>query len=139
VDATYQSNAILQSALGPVPVQPGDRIPGIPEHTVKFGVEYELLPGWFLGSDLLYASSQFVRGDDNNRLPQVPEYVIVNLNTRYRVTKYLEIFAMANNVLDQDYETFGAVNRNFFTGEAERFLGPGAPIAGWAGLRMLLN
>jgi hypothetical protein len=48
---------------------------------------------------------------------------------------------MANNVFDTDYENFGVVNRNFFTGAPkggtpERFLGPGAPIGGWAGVRV---
>jgi Outer membrane cobalamin receptor protein len=136
VNATYQSNAMLQNALGPVPIQPGDRIPAIPQQTVKLGAEYEVLSGWFIGGDLLYASSQFVRGDDNNQLPQVHEYLVVNLNSRYQVTKYVEVFALANNIFDQKYETFGVVNRNFFTGATERFLGPGAPISGWGGIRV---
>lgn len=139
VDATYQTGVTLQNAVGAQAVRPGDRIPGIPEHRLNVGVEYELFPGWFFGGDLQYASSQFVRGDDSNELPAVPEYVLINLNARYEITKHVEIFALANNVLDQDYETFGVLNRNFFTGENERFLGPGAPIAGWAGLRVRLD
>ena len=141
IDATYETHATLQNALGPETVSPGDRIPGIPQQLVKLGAEYELLTGWFFGGDLQYASSQYLRGDDENQLPQVPEYVVVNLHTRYRVHKHVEIFAMANNVFDTDYENFGVVNRNFFTGAPdggtpERFLGPGAPIGGWAGVRV---
>lgn len=144
IEATYQTRATLQNALGPQQIEPGNRIPGIPEQLVKFGAEYEILPGWFFGGDLQYASNQFLRGDDENRLAQVPEYVVVNLHSRYRVTKHLEIFALANNVLDTEYETFGVVNRNFFSGAPEggtpeRFLGPGAPIGGWAGLRVYWN
>jgi outer membrane receptor protein involved in Fe transport len=141
IDATYQTRANLQNALGGQQVSPGDRIPGIPQQLLKLGAEYEILAGWFLGGDLQYASSQYVRGDDQNLLPQVPEYVVVNLHTRYRAEEHVELFAMANNVFDTAYENFGVVNRNFFSGAPdggtpERFLGPGAPIGAWAGVRV---
>jgi len=136
VDATYRTPVILNSALGPVPVRRGDRMPGIPQQTVKLGAEYQILPGWFLGGDLLYASSQYARGDDSNRHAPVEEYVVVNLNTRYQITPNAEVFAMARNVFDARYETFGVMNNNFFTGQPERFVGPGAPIGGWAGIRL---
>ena len=139
VEATYQTHATLQSALGPEEVRPGDRIPGVPEQRVNAGVEYEVVRGWLVGGDLEYASGQFLRGDDANRLSQVPDYVVVNVDSRYRINKYLEIFAWVNNVFDQNYETFGAINVNPFSGQRERFLGPGAPIAGWAGLRLRLD
>jgi len=141
VQATYETHATLQNALGPETIQPGDRIPGIPQQLVKLGAEYELLTGWFLGGDLQYASSQYLRGDDQNALPPVPEYVVVNLHSRYQIHHHVEIFASANNVFDTKYENFGVVNRNFFSGAPdggtpERFLGPGAPIGGWAGIRV---
>ncbi|BBL76334.1 membrane protein [Methylomagnum ishizawai] len=141
IDATYQTHATLQNALGPETVSPGDRIPGIPQQLVKLGAEYEILDGWFFGGDLQYASSQYLRGDDQNVLPQVPEYTVVNLHTRYKVEEHVELFAMANNVFNTDYSNFGVVNRNFFTGAPdggtpERFLGPGAPIGAWAGVRV---
>jgi outer membrane receptor protein involved in Fe transport len=136
VDATYQSDVVLNNALGPVYVRAGDYIPGIPQQSVKLGAEYEILKGWFFGGDMQYASSQWSRGDDSNRYPKVREYAIVNLNTRYKVTKNVEIFAMARNVFDTSYQTFGAINRNFFTGQGERFVGPGVPASGWAGVRL---
>ncbi|ESS73742.1 putative TonB-dependent receptor [Methyloglobulus morosus KoM1] len=139
VDATYQTTATLNNALGTVRVKPGNRIPGIPQQTVKLGAEYEILKGWFFGGDLQYASSQYLRGNDNNssQFPKVSEYAIVNLNTRYAVTKNVELFAMARNVFDANYETYGIINQNFFKGgRGEAFLGPGAPISGWAGVRV---
>ncbi|MGZ8245868.1 TonB-dependent receptor [Methylomagnum sp.] len=144
IDASYQSFATLQNALGPVRVSPGDHIPSLPQNLVKFGAEYEILTGWFFGGDLQYASSQYLRGDDNNQLPQVPGYTVVNFHTRYRAHENVELFAMANNVFDAKYENFGVVNRNFFSGAAEggtpsRFLGPGAPIGGWAGIRVMFD
>lgn len=137
VDATYRTAVTLRNALGPEQVRPGDRIPSIPQQTVKLGAEYEILRGWFFGGDLQYASSQYLRGDDQNLHAPVNEYAIVNLNTRYAVTKNVEVFAMARNVFDAKYESYGMVNANFFKGNApERFLGPGAPISGWAGVRV---
>jgi outer membrane receptor protein involved in Fe transport len=137
VDATYQTTATINNALGPVNIKPGDRIPGIPQQTVKLGAEYEILSSWFFGGDLQYVSSQYLRGDDNNRHTQVSEYAIVNLNTRYALTQNVEVFAMARNVFDTNYETYGIVNQNFFNeGKGEAFLGPGAPISGWAGIRV---
>lgn len=137
VDATYRTAETLNNAVGPVNVKPGDRIPGIPQQTVKFGAEYEILKGWFFGGDLQYVSSQYLRGDDNNQYAKVNEYAIVNLNTRYAVTQNVELFAMARNVFDANYESYGVVNRNFFkNGSPEAFLGPGAPISGWAGIRV---
>ncbi|MDD5033332.1 MAG: TonB-dependent receptor, partial [Methylococcaceae bacterium] len=136
VDATYRTAAILNSALGPVAVQPGDRIPGIPQQTLKLGAEYEILSGWFFGGDLQYASDQYARGDDHNQHAKIKEYAVVNLNTRYAINKHVEVFAMARNVFDTKYETFAVMNRNFFTGQGERFVGPGAPLSGWGGIRL---
>ncbi|MEC4748062.1 TonB-dependent receptor [Methylomicrobium sp. Wu6] len=137
VDATYRTAETLNNAVGPINVKPGDRIPSIPQQTVKLGAEYEILNGWFFGGDLQYVSSQYLRGDDNNQYSKVNEYAIVNLNTRYAVTQNVELFAMARNVFDANYASYGVVNRNFFkNGNPEAFLGPGAPISGWAGIRV---
>lgn len=141
VDATYQSTIALQNAVGPVNVKPGDNIPSIPHNLVKFGIDYEVLKDWRIGMDLFYASNQYLRGDDHNQLPKVSGYTVVNLNSSYKVNDYLEIFALANNVFDENYITFGLVNRNAFSnpvGKVEPFLSPGASIAGWAGIRLQL-
>jgi iron complex outermembrane receptor protein len=141
VNATYQTTATLMTNQGPETIHPGNHIPGIPQQLVKVGLEYEVLPGWFLGADLQYVSTSFLRSDDANRFPVLPEFVVLNLESRYRITSNVEVFALATNVLDQKFETIGMMLPNFFTGEpgggtVERFLGPGAPIGGWAGLRI---
>ncbi len=139
IDATYQSSTVLENAVGPVAVRPGDTIPGVPSQLVKAGFDFEILEGWRFGADLQYVASQYLRGDDNNRFAPVPEYVILNINTRYRVHKYLELYALARNLADERYDTFGLVNRSAYstpTGNVERFLSPGAPIGAWAGFRV---
>ncbi len=136
IDATYRSTAVLNNALGPELVHAGDRIPSLPENLVKLGLEYEILAGWFVGGDLQHASSQYARGDDYNRFGRISGYTVLNLNTRYAVTENVELFAMAHNVSNAEYANFAVLNSNFFTGQPERFLSPGAPVTGFAGIRV---
>ena len=137
VDATYQSTAVLGNALGAEVVKPGDRIPSIPQNTLKFGAEYEILKGWFFAGDLQYVSSQYARGDDANLYPQLPDYTIVNLNTRYLVTKNIELFAMGRNIFNQHYRSYGQLGQNvYLNNQATTFMGPGAPATGYGGIRV---
>src|SRR5262249_11938156 len=52
IDATYQSSVTLASVTDAngIPVQPGDRIPGIPRHSLKVGAEVGLLDSVWGGS-----------------------------------------------------------------------------------------
>ena len=62
---------------------------------------------------------------------------------QHRVHEHLELYALARNLADAHYSSFGLVNRSAYstpTENAERFLSPGAPIGAWAGFRIsLLN
>jgi iron complex outermembrane recepter protein len=137
VDATFQSTATLGNSLGAQTVHPGDKIPNIPANTVKFGSEYEIYKDWVFGGDLQYASSQYARGDYANEYPQIPAWTTVNLNTRYRLTKNIELFAFGRNIFDQHYKTFAQMGQNFFQGgQATQFWGPAAPATGYAGVRI---
>lgn len=142
LDATYQNNVVLQNALGPVTVRVGDHIPSLPPYLVKFGVDYEVLKGWFFGGTLLYNASQYLQGDYNNQFPKVSGYVTVNLNTHYNVSKNVQLYALALNIFDERYQTFGLVNRNAFsnpTGNPSAFVMPGAPLSGWAGVKVTFD
>ena len=140
VDATYQTTAVLNNALGPETVTPGSRIPSIPQNTFKVGAEYEVFHNGFLGSDLQHVSSQYARGDDQNLFPQIPNYTVVNLNARYVVTKNIELFATGRNILDNHYTSFGQLGQNFFqNNQTTTFMGPGAPATGYAGIRVHWN
>jgi iron complex outermembrane recepter protein len=139
IDATYQSAMTLNNAYGAETVTPGNKIPGIPQNTLKVGGEYEVLQGVFLGSDMQYVSSQYARGDDQNIYAQIPDYTVLNINARYAVTKNIELFAMGKNVLDHHYVSFGQMGNNFFTGNNTQFQGPGAPATGYAGVRVHWN
>jgi len=124
---------------GLITVVPGDRIPSIPQHRFKAGVDYAVLDDWKVGANLIAVSGQFLRGDESNLNPMIPGYWIANLTTTYRISKNVEAFGLVQNLFNHRYYTFGA----FFNTTQVPFLGltdprtlsPGAPLALYAGLR----
>jgi outer membrane receptor protein involved in Fe transport len=140
VDATYQTDERLASVTDPagIRVEPGDRIPGIPPHNLKIGAEVAVLDTLWLGANVITASGSHLRGDDGNRRAPLDGYTVLNLHARYEPVKHLELWGRVDNVTDARYETGGGFNFNAFATPiaVERFVAPGAPIAGWAGIRV---
>jgi iron complex outermembrane receptor protein len=145
VDATFRSPITLSSPNNPfavnglITVLPGDRIPSIPLHRFKAGVEYGEREKWKVGADLVAVSGQYLRGDESNLNPMLPGYWLVNLHGSYWLTKQIEAFALVQNLFNRRYYTFGT----FFNTTEVPFLGltdprtlsPGAPLAMYVGLR----
>jgi outer membrane receptor protein involved in Fe transport len=131
---------------GTIEVGGGDHLPGVPRHRLKFGGEYLFDEDLSLGVDVLYNSGQHLRGDESNQLEQISAFTVVNLRGQYRLNEHLVFFATINNLLDKDYETFGLIGEE--PGEVDvpafaqftnpRFLGPGAPRAGFVGVKLSL-
>lgn len=147
VEATFQTPFTASSPFHPdavggkIQVEKGDRIPGIPLHSLKVGGDYALTARLSAGADLLYNSDQFLRGDESNRLAPIAGYVVVNLHGRYTLTKHMEAFLTVENLFDTDYENFGLLGDPttvFPTFTDPRFLGPGAPRGGWIGIKISL-
>jgi iron complex outermembrane receptor protein len=155
IDASYQSSFTSSSpanssanAQGNIQVRPGDKIPGIPRHTLKLRLDQAINTQWSFGMSVLGSSPIYARGDENNQDAngQVPGFSVVNLDTRFRFSKRLELFARINNLLDRAYANFGTLGRNVFTASNhgfdglnprnEQFLGYGAPRGAWLGLLM---
>ncbi|MBN3758211.1 TonB-dependent receptor [Paraburkholderia sp. Tr-20389] len=154
VDATYQSTWTESSASnssadanGNITVHSGDRIPGIPQNTVKLRIDYTPIAAWNIGTNLTYRGSIFARGDENNQDVNgtVAGYFLIDLDTTYNVTKQLQVFATVKNLLNKHYANFAILGQNFFNGPNhtfdptgvtnEQFLGIGAPRGVWVGLR----
>jgi outer membrane receptor protein involved in Fe transport len=139
-DATYETNTTLSSVTDTdgVPVRRGDRIPGIPQHGLKVGAEVALLRSLWLGGDVIATSGSVLRGDEANRHATLHGYAVLNLHARWQPIKHVEVWGRIDNVTDADYETAGALNFNAFADPiaVERFAAPGAPIAGYAGVRV---
>ncbi|MEN8259173.1 MAG: TonB-dependent receptor [Pseudomonadota bacterium] len=149
LDATFRDSFIVNSpnnpsadANGQIQVGKGDRIPGIPRHILKFSTDVDVLSKWTVGLDMLYNSNQVFRGDEANLNDKLGGYAVFNLRTEYRLNRYLTLFGKLDNIFDREYKTFGLY------GEAEevlgdgfddsRFIGVGAPRAGWLGFRVTL-
>ncbi len=154
VNSSHQLDA---NGDGFITVNPGDNIPGIPKHQLKFRAEWRALPAWTIGATAIYNSSQYARGNENNQHQadgttylgsgKVSGYSILNVDTRYTLPKTgWQLFAKVNNVFNHDYYTGGLLGANAFdttgafangtnTATSESFLAPGAPRAGWIGVR----
>jgi len=158
VQATFQSPLTVpspsnpsQDALGDIQVEPGDHLPGIPDHRLKLGVDYEFIPDWTVGATLNYVSSAYYVGDESNQLAPIPGYTTVNLHTAYKPIKHLQFFATFNNLLNRKYATWGILSdptgigapgipANGVTngpGVDNRFLSPAAPFEAFGGVRIL--
>lgn len=133
-------------ADGNISVKSGNQIPGIPEHLVKFAVDYDIFKSWTLGMNMLYNAQQFLRGDEANQAEPVGSYVLFNLKTEYRFNEHVALFGKLDNIFNQRYQNFGTFGNTGDVLESAlgiddlntRFLGVGAPRAGWVGIRFTL-
>ncbi|HEV7801798.1 MAG TPA: TonB-dependent receptor, partial [Burkholderiales bacterium] len=159
IDATYRSEFTQGSANNSaafdsdgngtpdsIRVVRGNRIPGIPRQLLKLRGEYRPLERWMLGADMIAASSQFARGDENNAdaAGAVPGYALVHFDVRYTLQPGWQLLMKVHNVFDRRYETFGVLGTNFFRGPGntfdaaaaapEQFRSSGAPRGAWVGV-----
>jgi len=92
-----------------------------------------------IGSDLVYNSDQHFRGDEANLLDTIDDHIVINARASYQFNKNISVFANVNNLLDSEYETFGLLGEpeEIFAGFTNpRFVGVGAPISGFIGIKM---
>ncbi len=154
IQATFESAFSVASESHPnrvnkeVPVEAGDEIPGIPQHTLKIGVNWEPEKEWLIGLDMISRSGMYLRGDEGNFLPRTSGHTIFNLQSSYQVTEHVQLYGLIDNLFDTQYETFGQLGE---TGNAvlinelpdgvkePRFLSPGQPFGAFVGLRIRLN
>ncbi|MCY3854890.1 MAG: TonB-dependent receptor [Rhodospirillales bacterium] len=168
VRATFAEDAELPGANHPegreiegadeaklIDVRSGDTIPGIPEHSVKVGLGYTLDNGLRIGANWVARSGVYLRGDESNQLAQTNDYNVVNLTVDWTFGA-LTLFGRIENLLGEDYETFGILGECELEEEGEpcegevailnhglpddvhhtnRFLSPGAPQSFYIGMR----
>jgi len=182
--ASFQSGACLLSAnnstRGTAPqctaggqddeiyVHKGDRLPGLPAHSLKLGLSWKAADWLRLGGDIQAFSSQYARGNENNQHQagsftdslgttrnfegsgKLPGYAILNLNGEMKLGGGWQLFAKVNNVFDKRYGTAamlaenpfdaaGAFQNNSASWRRESFVAPGAPRAAWLGLRYVFG
>jgi outer membrane receptor protein involved in Fe transport len=126
-------------------VRKGDRMPSIPDHSLKFRLQYD----WNslrIGTNILAYDDTYMMGNENNEHGntggdgKVPGYVIVNFDTSYRYTENWSMNFKAINIFDKTYYTGGRLLMNGFTGNGSEArdtvfrgegLAPGSPQAAW--------
>ncbi|MGH7962002.1 MAG: TonB-dependent receptor, partial [Candidatus Binatia bacterium] len=117
-------------------VRKGDRLPLVPDHRVNGGVEFRLTPRWRVSVDGVYVGSQYLRGDEANERGRLDPYFVANAQVTYQYKKF-DIFLRVENLFDAEYESYGAFFENTLDGTGvERFLGPGAPVGVFGGVRV---
>ncbi|PKO93724.1 MAG: TonB-dependent receptor [Betaproteobacteria bacterium HGW-Betaproteobacteria-10] len=144
-------------------VNKGDRLPGLPSHSLKLGLSWQAIDGLRLGGDVQAFSGQTVRGNENNRHQagtttdnfgttrsfdgpgRIAGYAILNLSAEADLGAGWQVFGKINNLFDKRYGTAGALAENPFAAGSfqtdpdqwrrETFVAPGAPRAAWVGLR----
>lgn len=118
----------------------GNRIPGIPEHIYKANVGVDLWQRLSLGIDGIYSGNKYFRGDEANSQAPLAGYWVFNARAEYKVTKNFAVFGKVDNVFDKHYYSFGVYGRQaneILPGfDDPRFVSPGAPRAGWVGIRL---
>ena len=131
IDATFLNSLTLGSnspyadANGNVQVSPGNQIPGIPHHRLKLLASYDVTPKLTIGGDLTVVSSQYFAGDYSNQFQQLPAYWVADFNASYQLTKNVQLYAMAENIFDNRYYTYGTF---FDTGAVPNFANGGNPF-----------
>jgi len=157
VDATFESALTLnspsspyQDAFGNIQVVPGDHLPCIPQHRIKAGVDYKVLSNWTVGASVRFISDQYYYGDESNQLAPMPSYQVFGLHSSYQATRWLQVFAHIDNLLNAKYATYGVLSDPTGIGAPgipvtgvtngpgvdNRFLSPAYPFAIYGGVRI---
>ena len=151
LDATYRSAETVDgsgnsSNDGPAPgfegdidIERGDRIPLIPRHILKAGIGWDATPMLTIDADMIAVGGVYARGNENNaHRPdgvyylgpgKTAAYAVVNLGAELRPTRWLALFAQANNMLDKHYATAAQLAATGFDGAGNFVARPfAAPI-----------
>ena len=179
LDATYQSEETvngesnssndeaaegLKGLEGAIEIEPGNRIPFIPQHMLKVFADFQATSKLSFNLSMNAFSSSYGRGNENNQHAadgvyylgpgKSGGYAAVNLGASYLVHKRVELFARINNLLDRQYFTAAQLGPTGFTDTGNfiarpfpavsgefplrhsTFYAPGAPRIVWGGIRL---
>lgn len=106
---------------GPTEVEPGDEFSLVPTVSATLGFDYDL-GEWSFSLDGILVGSQWLAGDESNVRPgdRLDPYLVIDAYAE-RSFGPVTLFALLENALDAEYETYGIVATNV--------LGPGDPEA----------
>jgi outer membrane receptor protein involved in Fe transport len=147
LDATFRETLALPSPNNPTAIDgevlaaPGDRLPLVPSQLLKAGLSLAIGSRLTLGGEMLAGSGFHMRGDEGNDAASIGDYAVLNARAEYTLNENVRLFVNVDNVLDEEYETFGLFGEaDEVLGEAfedSRFFSPAAPRAAWVGVRIV--
>ncbi len=120
-------------------VDVGDSVPLVPKNRLSLiGTVYPVT-GFSLSLGGLYASTQFLQGDESNNQHRLAGYFVLNGRMAYEHAVpggILKGFLSVNNILDNNYFTSGiyAANRITGGGATQQFVVPAQGIGFFAGV-----
>lgn len=116
-------------------VRKGNDLPLVARHRLNASVEHHVAPWLTLWLSGAFVGAERLRGDEANVERPLSPYAVLSGGARLR-WQALTAFVAIQNVLNEEYETFGTFARNAKLPGApvERFLTPAAPIHVTGGL-----
>lgn len=144
--ATYADAFTVPSQFHPeaqdqeLAVSPGDLLPGVPAHVARLSVLARMTSRLDVATSVRAQGSQVYRGDEANRLPRLGGFAVLDLQARHRLGRRATLVAQVNNLLNQEYATFGVLGSADLLGESyddeARFVSPAPPRAAWIGVEL---
>jgi outer membrane receptor protein involved in Fe transport len=161
LQAVYDADGELFTGARKVQVRRGTQMAGLPRHSARLSLDWNMRPELTIGADLHAVSSLVTQGNEDGLTEDAEDgedaqradwrvhgYLLLGLRASYRPADKWEFFTRVSNVFNRRYESFGAVAPDLFPrgrllapheeeGEAghARFVAPGAPRTFVAGLR----
>lgn len=110
---------------GTIDIEPGDRMPLIPKHTLKLFADIQATRALSINLSLVGVSGSLARGNENDQHEPdgtyylgpggVDGYAVVGLSARYRLTPRIQVFTQVNNLLDRRYYSAAQLGSTGFT------------------------
>jgi outer membrane cobalamin receptor len=131
-------------AVDKINVNKGDQLANLPQHRMKFRLNYDYSNDFRLGLTALGYGKAYLMGNENqkhNGDGETSGYVIFNADAHWSPAKNWLVSFKAINILDKNYYSGGRLLMNGFTGDGtntrtgDAFRGPGfvpgSPQAAW--------